>query len=270
LRELEASKNKAVAKAPVVTDVSPFDRKMAGSVLFELPSSKGGAADGSTFDQVKRQGPDRPSGTLGSGNDALTSRLQASVFDARSAARFPDMDYLLKRGTTVPCALKTGIDTTLPGIVICTALNDVYSASGKTLLIERGASVFGEQQSSLKQGQARTFVIWTRIDNPNGVFANIDSPASDVMGYSGIPGEVDTHFWARFGGAIMISLIKDFSQSAAIKSSGVAPSQGPYANTATAADTAEASMPMALSCASTTSSSAGAARSAEASSPPPA
>lgn len=147
------------------------------------------------------------------GTDGLAGRLKPTVLQARLAAKLPNLDYLLKRGTTIPCALKTGIDTTLPGFVICNVLNNVYSANGKVLLIERGATVFGEQQSQLQQGQERTFIVWTRIDNPNGVFANIDSPATDQMGYSGIPGYVDTHFWQRFGSAIMLSLIKDFSQA---------------------------------------------------------
>jgi type IV secretion system protein VirB10 len=146
----------------------------------------------------------------------------------------PNLDYLLKKGTTIPCVLKTGIDTTLAGFVICEVLGDVYSANGKVLLIERGATVFGEQRTGLKQGQARTFVVWTRIDNPSGVFANIDSPATDQMGYNGIPGYVDTHFWARFGGAIMLSLIKDFSaaysQRLAQSGNGMT-GQVPYQNT---------------------------------------
>jgi len=150
---------------------------------------------------------------VGSGGSAsaLSERLEPSVLQARAASRLPTLDYLLKKGTTIPCALKTGIDTTLPGFVICSVVNDVYSANGKTLLVERGATIFGEQQSSLKQGQERTFVVWSRIDNPSGIFANVDSPAADQMGYSGIPGYVNTHFWQRFGGAIMLSLISDFS-----------------------------------------------------------
>ncbi|WP_369211037.1 type IV secretion system protein VirB10 [Xylella fastidiosa] len=156
--------------------------------------------------------PLTPVGQSG-GTDGLAGRLKPTVLQARLAAKLPNLDYLLKRGTTIPCALKTGIDTTLPGFVICNVLNNVYSANGKVLLIERGATVFGEQQSQLQQGQERTFIVWTRIDNPNGVFANIDSPATDQMGYSGIPGYVDTHFWQRFGSAIMLSLIKDFSQA---------------------------------------------------------
>ncbi|HHW4672910.1 MAG TPA: type IV secretion system protein VirB10, partial [Xylella fastidiosa subsp. pauca] len=213
---------------------TPMERKMAGSVLLEntgaKPKTDAPLSENTSSSEKEQQQrevqarmaamgmnqggvqPITPVGQSG-GTDGLAGRLKPTVLQARLAAKLPNLDYLLKRGTTIPCALKTGIDTTLPGFVICNVLNNVYSANGKVLLIERGATVFGEQQSQLQQGQERTFIVWTRIDNPNGVFANIDSPATDQMGYSGIPGYVDTHFWQRFGSAIMLSLIKDFSQA---------------------------------------------------------
>ncbi|WP_323741019.1 type IV secretion system protein VirB10 [Caenimonas koreensis] len=211
---------------------TPAERAMAGGVLLETTGARP-KADGPLSDKDQQQrevqarlsamgaqpagGPGAASGggSAGQGSDTIAARLQPTVLQARSAGRLPDLDYLLKKGTSIPCALKTGIDTTLPGFVICEVLNDVRSANGNTVLIDRGATVFGEQQSSLKQGQARTFVLWTRIDNPSGIFVNIDSPASDQMGYSGVPGYVDTHFWQRFGGAIMLSLIQDFSAAMA-------------------------------------------------------
>jgi type IV secretion system protein VirB10 len=165
--------------------------------------------------------------------DALEARLQPSVLEARSAGRLGNLDYLLKKGTTIPCALKTGIDTTLPGFVICSVINDVYSANGKTLLIERGASVFGEQKSSVAQGQARVFVLWTRIDNPSGVFASLDSPATDQQGYPGVPGHVDTHFWERFGGAILLSVIQDSLAAVVAKESNTGSSGGVQVNNTT-------------------------------------
>ena len=237
---------------------TPMERKMAGGVLLDNTGAKPKAdAPLSEKEQQQREvqarmaamgvgqgggqgfsggaGQQPAPGAQNGGSEGLAARLQPTVLQARTAGKLPNLDYLLKRGTSIPCALKTGIDTTLPGFVICNVLNNVYSANGKVLLVERGATVFGEQQSQLKQGQERTFVVWTRIDNPNGVFANIDSPATDQMGYSGIPGYVDTHFWQRFGGAIMLSLIKDFSQAysqrVANSSNTGATAAQPYSNT---------------------------------------
>lgn len=246
---------------PIVRQPTAHERKMGGGVLLDNSGSRmtesanneqrqeqkeiqtrmaalGLRPDGSPLGgsgaNTSAQGSGSSASKSGS-NDALSSRLQPNSLASRTAGKLPNLNYLLKKGTSIPCGLKTGIDTTLPGFVICNVLNDVYSANGKVLLIERGATVFGEQQSQLKQGQERTFVVWTRIDNPSGIFADIDSPATDQMGYSGIAGYVDTHFFQRFGGAIMLSLIKDFSQAytqrIANSSNTVATATQPYSNT---------------------------------------
>jgi type IV secretion system protein VirB10 len=145
---------------------------------------------------------------------AMADMLKPTVLEPRRAGRLGNLNYLLKKGMTIPCALRTGIDTTLPGFLTCVAVSDVYSANGVTKLVERGATFFGEQKSSISQGQTRVFVVWNRIDNPSGIFAELDSPATDEMGYAGIGGHVDDRFWKRFGGAIMLSLIQDSVQAA--------------------------------------------------------
>lgn len=99
--------------------------------------------------------------------------------------------------------------TTHPGITRCVVNKDIYSANGKTLLIDRGSEIIGEQTTAMVQGQARVFILWTTIETPQGVSIDINSPASDNLGASGAPAQVDTHFWARFGGAIMLSMIDD-------------------------------------------------------------
>lgn len=216
--------------------LSPMQRKLAGEVSIVLPAAQqnsvqsfhafNGAVSGNNglpADYPKMpdvnsivQKMNLSSGAgvqglnqSGNGGPSLASQLKPTLLEARYAGKLSDLDYLLKRGTSIPCSLKTGIDTTLAGLAICTATNDVYSANGKLLLIARGAVIHGEQQSSLKLGQARVFLLWTRIDNPDGITAELDSPAADAMGYNGIPGFVDEHFGARFGAAMLISVIKD-------------------------------------------------------------
>jgi type IV secretion system protein VirB10 len=146
---------------------------------------------------------------------AMAEMLSPTVLEPRRAGRLGNLDFLLKKNMTIPCALRTGIDTTLPGFLTCVAISDVYSANGVTKLVERGATFFGEQKSSISSGQTRVFIVWNRIDNPSGIFAELDSPGTDEMGYAGVGGHVDDRFWKRFGGAIMLSFIEDAVQAAA-------------------------------------------------------
>lgn len=120
-----------------------------------------------------------------------------------------DQTYLMKKGTNIACTLQTKIITTQPGFTQCVVNRDVYSANGEVLLIERGSMVVGEQVSQLTQGQARVFVMWHTIDTPYGVKIEIDSPSTGPLGEAGVDSQVDTHFWKRFGGAIMLSMIDD-------------------------------------------------------------
>lgn len=126
-----------------------------------------------------------------------------------TAKRRSNTSLLLTKGTSIPCVLKTKIDSTYQGFTVCQVSKDVYSANGQTLLIERGSSVFGEQNVQLNQGQARVYVIWQRIETPKGVSVNVDSPATGQLGEMGVGARVNNHFGKRFGGAIMLSLIQD-------------------------------------------------------------
>ncbi|NLB76723.1 MAG: TrbI/VirB10 family protein [Crenarchaeota archaeon] len=139
----------------------------------------------------------------------LSNRLHPTVTANARAKHRNDLTYLLKKGTNIGCTLDTKIVTTHPGITRCLVNKDVYSSNGKVLLIERGSEIIGEQTTSMLQGQAKVFVLWNTITTPHGVTLDIASPSADALGASGQDAQVDRHFWQRFGGAIMLSLIDD-------------------------------------------------------------
>jgi type IV secretion system protein VirB10 len=77
------------------------------------------------------------------------------------------------------------------------------------VLLDRGARVLGEYRGGLRQGQRRIFVLWTRAVTPAGVAIDLASPAADALGRGGFDGRVDTHFWDRFGAALLLSVVDD-------------------------------------------------------------
>lgn len=139
----------------------------------------------------------------------VSSLLQDQKREGAQATRLLKRSMLLATGSMIECALQTHLDSTLPGLTSCIVTRDVYSDDGRMILIERGSLVTGEYRSSVREGQHRIFVIWTRVKTPLGVVVNLSSPATDPLGGSGIEGDVNEHWFERIGAAFLLSLIQD-------------------------------------------------------------
>ena len=85
------------------------------------------------------------------------------------------------------------------------------------------------------QGQARVFVLWNEVETPAGVKVSLRSPGSGALGEAGQSAHVNYHFWQRFGGAIMISLISDFGDSLNTNGNSGSNNNITYENTSDAA-----------------------------------
>lgn len=151
--------------------------------------------------------------------DSLAALLQPTVTPAAQASVLPTQRFLLPKGASIDCTLETAIDSTLPGMTTCVTATDTFSADGTVVLLERGTQLVGETRGEVQQGQARVFVLWTEARAPSGVVVPLDSPATDALGRSGLAGKVNTHFWQRFGAAILVSVI-DGGVQAGIQATG--------------------------------------------------
>ena len=149
---------------------------------------------------------------------SLGQALQATRASGVAATTLENPNLTITQGTFIDCILETAIDSTEPGMTRCVLPRDVYSTDGRVLLLPRGSRLVGEYQGGqLRQGQKRIFVVWTRVETPDGVLINLDSPSTDDLGRSGINGRIDNHFIARFGAALLVSVVNDLANFAVAK-----------------------------------------------------
>lgn len=140
-------------------------------------------------------------------DNELAARLVPTRLEGVRANVLRNRPMLVTQGTVLPCVLETALDSTLPGFATCVLPRDVLGSTGTVVLLEKGTRIVGEFRGGMRQGQRRLFVLWTRAETPHGVVVNLASPAADALGRAGFGGEVDTRFWDRFGGALLLSLV---------------------------------------------------------------
>ena len=138
---------------------------------------------------------------------ALAASLVPTATPGALATVLSTRRFLVPKGMFIDCTLETAIDSTLPGMTTCVTASDVFGADGRVVLIERGTKLVGETRSEVRAGQRRVFVLWNEARTPAGVVASLASPGTDSLGRAGLTGEVDTHFWQRFGAAILLSVL---------------------------------------------------------------
>ena len=155
-----------------------------------------------------------PSTAQGGGANDFASRV-GGVGGAPATARNEiDPKTTVTQGTMIPAVLETAINTDVPGYVRAVVSQDVRSFDGTRVLVPRSSRLIGQYQSGLQAGQKRAYVIWTRLIRPDGVSVALASPASAFDGSGGLPGKVNTHFWQRFGSAMLLSVVGGLTAAA--------------------------------------------------------
>lgn len=104
--------------------------------------------------------------------------------------------------------LDSAIDSTYPGPIFGHLPSNVYSAvrapnGDPVVLMEKGTTISGQYNSLVTGGGAKRLSassVWAHT--PNGVWVPLVGPMGDGVGRSGLPGNVDEHWGARFGAAL--------------------------------------------------------------------
>ncbi|WP_180061821.1 MULTISPECIES: type IV secretion system protein VirB10 [unclassified Acinetobacter] len=199
----------APAPMPMEKPKSASELRLERMLGSEFNNNVGGAVAGSIRPISSGQEENEQ---INTGNGGGLSRLDnVKGFASAKAGKMGNRDLTLDKGAFIDCVMTTKFHSQLAGMMTCEVTRNIYSASGRVILIDRGSRVTGQYQGDVKTGQSRVFVVWDRIVTPKGVSINIDSPASSELGESGLTGRVNNHFFKRFGGALLVSLVTGVS-----------------------------------------------------------
>ena len=180
------------------------------AVLSAGQAAVGGVVSGAARDSGARLGPD----------ERFAQRVNSAQVDTARASRLSSTSLIAPQGTVISAILETGINSDLPGFARAVVSRDISGFDGSTVVIPRGSRLIGEYKSGVANGQSRAFVIWSRLLTPDGVSINLGSPGADRLGRGGLEGKTDTHFFQRFGAAILLSVIDGGVQALVNQNSG--------------------------------------------------
>jgi len=180
------------APAPAAPEAAPAPARAANSPAL-------------VFDGAPAQAADAPA-TATAEADAATGA--AAIAGTRTrAGQLANRATTVAQGTLIPAVLETALDSTRPGLARAIVSRDVRGFDGTRVLIPRGSRLIGEYRSEVQPGQKRALVNWFRLIRPDGATIAIGSPAGDPLGRGGVRAQVNSHFFARFAGAILQSAL---------------------------------------------------------------
>ena len=197
------------AAAPqVVAQVQPAPDARAPAMVvdFSQAPAAGTVTTATTVAQAGAPGAAAADDKL-SPDERFSAKVGNSNVDVAHSSRLRDLSHTAPQGTVIPAVLETAINSDLPGFVRAVVSRDVRGFDGTTVLIPRGSKLMGQYRSGVALSQTRAFVVWSRVLTPDGVSIDIGSPGTDQLGRGGIEGETDTHFFERFGSAILLSVM---------------------------------------------------------------
>ena len=168
-----------------------------------LPPGSAAAAAAAGVGAGMARGP----GPTLSDSEQFAARVGGEEPERARATAMRNPSYMVPQGAVIPGVLETAINSDLPGYTRAVVSRDVLSFDGRQVLIPRGSRLIGQYKSAVALGQTRAFIIWTRAIRPDGVSIMIGSPGTDALGRGGLDGEVDRHFFRRFSGSILLSVL---------------------------------------------------------------
>lgn len=116
-----------------------------------------------------------------------------------------NMELVLGKGKIIDAVLESALNTDYIAEVRALVSRDVFSETGRVVLIPKGSRMFGTFAVSTGNNDGRIVIEWNRIDLASGYTVNLIGSGVDALGRKGTAGRVDNKYKERFSNAIMTS-----------------------------------------------------------------
>ncbi|WP_324076378.1 MAG: TrbI/VirB10 family protein [Erythrobacter sp.] len=194
------------AVQPGVAGMPATNPYASPQLVFDGSSARGSRFAEATGVPAPAAGTAPATGGGGSAGD-FAARIGGVGGGPATARSMVNPSTTITEGTLIPAILETAINTDVPGYVRAVVSQDVKSFDGKRILVPRSSRLIGQYQAGVQQGQRRAYVIWTRLIRPDGVSVSLASPAIAFDGTTGLEGDVNSHFFKRFGSGLLLSVV---------------------------------------------------------------
>ena len=117
--------------------------------------------------------------------------------------------YLLAAGKMINAIVESAINSSIGGDLRAIISNDVYSQSGKVVLIPRGSRLFGSYSAGEGTPLGRIEINWNRVDLPNGYTVDLTGAAVGVNNLTqrGVFGKVDRKILQQLTSSVLSSIV---------------------------------------------------------------
>jgi type IV secretory pathway VirB10-like protein len=132
------------------------------------------------------------------------------------ASAYVDLKRTIGLNTMIAANILPTINSSLAGTVTAQIEDHVYAEHGRNILIPKGSKAYGKYIPLKKIGDERLAISWFKIRTPEGVNINLQADSADVMGRSGVVGDLDNRWFERFGLALSFSTISNVISFSAV------------------------------------------------------
>lgn len=153
--------------------------------------------------EMKRKSPIQ---LVGGQEAAKEPESEGEVQQVSSFKKRGDLNYVLGKGKIIDVVTESAINSDYVQEVRAVVVRNVYSESGKVVLIPKGTRVFGTfSLTTVEGGEGRVDIKWTRMDLASGYTLTLAGDAVDSLGRKGVMGQVDHKYKEKMANALLSS-----------------------------------------------------------------